>query len=310
MGKTVTTEFGFARPGRTRNPHNTNHTPGGSSSGSVAAVADFMTPLTYGTQSGGSVIRPASFCGVVGYKASLGAFSLAGMKYVSQHLDTLGIFSRSVKDIILARSALLRSSADLQEPPAPPRLCLYRSSYWAEMQPDMQDALLKTARNLTNQGAVVEEIELPEFFAEPLWEAHMAVTAFETAQSFCHEYTHHRDALDPRLVDVIETGRSMPYSVYRAALELTGEGQAYMAENVFRKFHAILTPAAISEAPEGMETGTSILNCRWTQLGYCAISLPGHISKAGLPLGIQVVAPRYGDDRLLRVALWMEDRIA
>ncbi len=308
MGKTVTTEFAGHHPGKTANPHNTAHTPGGSSSGSAAAVADFMVPLAFGTQTGGSVIRPASFSGVVGYKATHGALSLAGVKWFAPSLDSLGVMARSVADAALMRAALAGAPATLASLERPPAIGLCRTPQWEQADAATQSAVENSARNLARTGAEVRDVELPDLFAE-LIEVHASVMTYESARSFAHEYRVHGGALSENLTQVIEMGHRTSLAEYAAALEQAERGRRALVD-VMTGLDVLLVPAAPGEAPLGLEfTGDPLFNRIWTLLHVPAVALPGHTGPNGLPVGIQVVGPVGGDDRMLAVAAWMESRI-
>jgi len=309
MGKTVTTEFAHQNPGKTANPHNPGHTPGGSSSGSAAAVADRMVPLAYGTQTGGSVIRPASFCGVVGYKAGHGQLPLEGVKTFSHTLDTLGVFARKVADVALVRAALLGAPGRVPALDGPPTVGICRTYDWERADPAMQAALEAAARALEAAGASVEEVDLPQAFAG-LGDAQAAVMAHEGRRNFADERLRHADKLSPPLAAMLADGGRVDYARYAAALDLAQRCRAQLVE-VCRDYDALLAPSAIGEAPKSLaSTGDPLFNRVWTLLHVAAVNLPGHVGPAGLPLGLQAILPSGQDDRLLAVAQWMEERIA
>ena len=310
MGKTVTTEFAFARPGKTANPLNPAHTPGGSSSGSAAAVADYMVPIAFGTQSGGSVIRPASFCGVVGYKSSVGALPTKGVKPYSSFVDTLGIFARCVSDIVLMRSILTGSESTCREPAVTPRIALYRTTYWDELEPAMREAVDLAGKSLMDAGAVVEEIDLPEAFGNQLMQSHLDLTCYEAARSMRYEHDVHKEQMHSTYREMMDRGIQIPYSRYRECLDHSLYCKDYLNTEIFPDYDVILSAAAIGEAHMGLHgTGTSILNGRWTQMQLCAVNLPGYSGANNLPLGMQVIGRHHGDDELLAIAHWMEHRI-
>lgn len=305
MGKTVTTEFAFSTPRGTRNPHNPAHTPGGSSSGSAAAVADFMVPLAFGSQTAGSVIRPAAFCGVVGYKGSFGNLPLTGTKALAPNLDSLGFFARSVADAALMRSVLTGAPA-LPEPPAsPPRIGLCRTYEWNEAEPAMQQAVEEAAQRAAQAGAAVDEVTLPEAFAG-LVEAQSTVLTYEGARALLSEYRLAPGQLSPAITAMIEAGLALPYRQYAQAWELGRACQGELAR-LFGDYDVLLAPSAPGEAPEGLEsTGNPVFNRMWTFLHAACVNLPGHTGPNGLPVGVQVIQSLGGDDKLLAVSLWLE----
>ena len=308
LGKTVTTEFAAFTPGKTKNPHNPAHSPGGSSSGSAAAVADFMAPLSFGTQTGGSTIRPGSFCGIVGYKPTHDDISFIGTKPLSPSCDTLGLYGRSVADVTRLRSALAGGPVAPAELDRAPRIGLCRTLQWDEAEASSQQAVLTSAENLTAAGAAVTDVDLPADFAS-LPAINHAFMAFEGYRSFAYEFAHHEDKLSPKFRDGISPGRDMAYADY-------ADGRAHVAHcrgllsGIFDGYDVLLVPAVTGEAPRGLETtGNSLFNRTWTILGTPAITLPGHTGPLGLPVGVQAVARRGDDARLLAVAQWMATRI-
>jgi Asp-tRNA(Asn)/Glu-tRNA(Gln) amidotransferase A subunit family amidase len=307
LGKTVTTEFAAVTPGKTRNPHDTRHTPGGSSSGSAAAVADFMVPAALGTQTVGSTIRPASYCGVVGFKPSFQTFSLAGIKAQAESLDTLGIIARSVTDILLLSDALLGAASVFEAPvrESSPRLAFCRSPHWPEAHPStgrvMQDAILL----FRSAGARVDELDLSANFVRVL-DAHWTILLFEFSRVLTFERTMKRDGLSERLCRLLDDGIKIPLADYRAALALACVCRAEI-DPIFDRFDAILTPAAAGEAPEGLQSPSDLLFQRlWTVLHLPAITLPGLKGEQGLPIGVQLVGRQGTDGTLLSVACWAE----
>ena len=308
-GKTVTTELAYFAPGKTRNPHNPAHTPGGSSSGSAAAVAAGMLPLAYGTQTGGSVIRPAAFCGVVGYKASRGALPLQGVKTFCHTLDSLGVFANDVADVQLVRAALLNAPDSLPPLDAPPYIGIARTPEWAQADPAMQAAVADAAARFEAEGATVVDIELPEPF-DRLIEMQKLVMAYEGAQNYCFEYDNHAAALHAHSRTLIEEGRGIDFAGYTAALRARHQGRAVLAD-AFGEVDVLLHPGAPGEAPRGLEsTGDALFNRVWTLLGVPCVNLPGHVGPTGLPLGIQAIGPVDGDETLLRICQWLAPRIA
>ncbi|MFC0388502.1 amidase [Muricoccus vinaceus] len=308
LGKTVTAELAYVSPGATTNPHDAAHTPGGSSSGSAAAVAAGMVPLALGTQTGGSVLRPASFCGVVGLKPSFGAIPRPGMKLMADSLDTIGLMARTVEDAALFLAVL---TADPPEPlpdiPAP-RIGLCRTALWELAQPAAREAVEDAARRLEAAGATLRDVSLPPDFAG-LTEARVTINDHEIARALADEWTNHREGLSERLAATVEKGRAIPRTAYAAA-----QGAAEFARARFPDAmagcDALLTLGAAGEAPEGLaSTGDSRFQGLWTLLHGPAIGLPTHRGPKGLPVGVQLVAPRHADRRLLAVARWAMDRL-
>ncbi|MDP6706744.1 MAG: amidase [Alphaproteobacteria bacterium] len=309
MGKTVTTEFASTTPRETRNPHNPAHTPGGSSSGSAAAVADFMVPLAYGTQTAGSVIRPGSFCGVTAYKASFGDLPMAGIKPFAPLLDSLGIYGRSVADTALLRSALTGAPAVPTSPTAAPRVGLCRTYEWDRADAATHAAVEGAAERFAGAGAAVDEVDLPEAFSG-LVEAQNNVVTYEGARSYLSEYRLAPGDLSPGITELIEAGLAMPHAQYAEAWALGRSCQAEIAK-ILTGYDALLAPSAPGEAPEGLgATGDPLFNRIWTFLHLSAVSLPGHVGPNGLPVGVQAIGAFGGDDALLGVATWMEAALA
>jgi Asp-tRNA(Asn)/Glu-tRNA(Gln) amidotransferase A subunit family amidase len=322
MGKTVTTELATYAPGKTRNPHDPAHTPGGSSSGSAAAVAAGMVPLAIGTQTNGSVIRPASFCGVVGYKPSAGWISRHGVLVQSPPLDQIGVFGRSVEDVAflaqclaghdpqdpasrpLAAPPLL--TAARSEPAEAPVIAFVRTPMWDRVDVDAQSAFLELVRSL---GPRVAELELPESTSGFL-DLHRLVMEADLAGSFADEFERGRDRLSASLRGQIERGRLVSAVEYRRALERREVIRAAM-DSVFERFDAILTPAALGTAPRGLEgTGDPVMCTLWTFTGQPAVSLPLLRGANGLPIGVQLIGRRDDDARLLRTAAWLTREVA
>jgi Asp-tRNA(Asn)/Glu-tRNA(Gln) amidotransferase A subunit family amidase len=317
LGKTVSTELAVYSPGPTRNPHDTGRTPGGSSSGSAAAVAAGMVPLSIGTQTNGSVIRPAAYCGVCGYKPSFGLVSRYRVMPQSRLLDQIGVFGRTVEDAAMvaeriigydgndpdtrpvARFRLL--DAVRQAPPVEPRIAFVRTPVWNEAEAGTRQAIESLAGSL---AGCVEEIELPDIFDRAI-EWHRAIFEADLARSFRREYEQGRDKLSAVLRGIIERGREVPAVDYQDALR----GQALLRAalpDIFDRYDAILTPAVTGEAPEGLDsTGSPILCTLWTLCGTPAISLPLLRGGAGMPLGVQLVGAWGDDERLLRTARWL-----
>ncbi len=293
LGKTVTTEFAALSPGKTRNPHNTAHTPGGSSSGSAAGVADFMVPLAFGTQTAGSIIRPASFCGVVGYKPSFGLVAISGTKALAPSLDTVGGFARDVADIALFIAALTgRPELVPKAPAARPRIGVYIAA--------LDDARERLAR----AGAKVAE--RPAFAAfDRLVPAQLAIMGHEMARNLAWERVNRGNEVMPRTAALFAEGLAITPAAYDEARRCAAAARAQLAE-FFGDFDAMLVPAAPGEAPPAATTGDPVFNRPWTLLHVPCITLPGRRGPAGLPVGVQLVGPPHGDAALLAVALFAE----
>jgi Asp-tRNA(Asn)/Glu-tRNA(Gln) amidotransferase A subunit family amidase len=321
MGKTVTTELATYAPGKTRNPHRDSgggeHTPGGSSSGSAAAVAAGMVPLAIGTQTNGSVLRPASFCGVYGFKPTFGLIARTGVLTQSPPLDQVGVFARSVEDIALLAEALcghdendpatraqpappMRQMAASQ-PPLPPRLALVRTPFWERMDADARQAFEELEGEL---GGAAMQLELPDFATESVtW--HRSIMEADLAASFAREFEFGSDRLSPTLRAQIERGRQVTAVDYRHAIERIPSLVANFDE-LFAEFDAIVTPATLGTAPAGLEsTGDPLMCTLWTLAGLPALSLPLLSGANGLPLGVQLVGRKGDDARLLRTASWL-----
>ena len=322
MGKTVTTELAVYTPGKTRNPHDPERTPGGSSSGSAAAVAAFMVPLAIGTQTNGSVIRPASYCGVCGYKPSHGLISRHGVLQQSRPLDQVGVFARNVEDAALIAEQLmafddrdpdLRPRARFKltetastEPPFPPRFAFVKSPVWNQADEDTKAAFAELAEHL---GERVGETELPAFFNEAVaW--HRTIMEADLARSFEKEYARGKDRLSSTLREMIERGQKVLAMDYNRAVDRIPILNS-MLDEVFEWHDAILTPAGTGEPPVGLEsTGSPIFCTLWTLCGMPAISLPILQGAHGMPMGVQLVGPKFDDAKLLRNARWLVNFVA
>lgn len=313
LGKTVTCEFANRKPGPTTNPHDPARTPGGSSSGSAAAVGAGMVPLALGTQTSGSVIRPASFCGVHGFKGTWGEISYAGTKLTSRSLDTIGIYARSLSDIALYRAVLtmVPPTAITVGNVAAPRVGLCLGPYADQADPCMVELLESVAARLGKAGATVVAYEPPRAFGG-LNDAARWISAWEGARSLAWEKTFHRGRISPELADGrISDGEACSPEWYAACVRL-GERCRVEFEAAFEEVDVVLTFAAPGEAPPGIgetgigETGSAVFNTMWTLLHVPCVTVPGHSGPNGMPLGFQLVGRRYGDRRLLDVARWVE----
>ena len=311
LGKTITTEFANRHPGPTANPHNPAFTPGGSSSGSAAAVADFMVPLAIGTQTGGSVIRPAAFCGVIGFKPSFGLFPPAGMRINTETLDTVGIMARSVEDIALFRAAMMAIPYEAPTmPQTPPRLGLCRGPHWEDAQPEGRAVLEAAADRLAGAGAKLADTAFPPECADAD-EIQRILGAFEGLRNHMPELWRHETLLSPGLREhKIEIGRTLTLDQFRAACRAADKARAATREWA-GSFDAILTLPAPGQAPRGLaSTGSAVFNAPWTQFAMPCLTLPAGKGSEGLPVGIQLVGRRHTDMRLLEVGLWVERTLA
>lgn len=322
LGKTVTTELAVFHPGKTRNPHNPAHTPGGSSSGSAAAVAAHMVPLAVGSQTNGSIIRPGSYCGVVGYKPTLGRISRHGVLAQSPRLDTVGVYGRSVEDVALIGDVLSvyddrdpdmrpRSRPRLAEiagaePPLDPLFAFVKSPVWDQAEDDAKEAFAEIAEFL---GEGCDELDLPEPFNQA-HALHRTLMLGDFAKNFAGYYGRGADRLSPILKDMIEEGRgvlAMDYNLAVDWVEILNAG----LDKVFDRYDAILTPATTGQAPASLEsTGSPVFCTMWTLCGTPAITLPLLSGARGLPIGVQLVGRRGDDARLLRTARWLVARVA
>ncbi len=310
LGKTVTTEFASLEPAGTRNPHNPAHTPGGSSSGSAAAVAAGMLPLAFGSQTGGSVIRPAAFCGVAGFKPSYKMLPTVGMKCFSWSLDTVGLFAASVADAAFAAAAV--SGRDLWIEgglPSPPTFALARTHLWHEANAPMQDAVARAARAAEKAGARVKDLDLPPIF-EAAERAQRTIQDYEAFRALAFEYDRHRDRLGPTLRRQLDEAVAIDADAYDDARRTTRRARQAFAD-LIADGEVILTPSAPGAAPHGLDsTGRPTFNRLWTLLGTPCVNVPGLSDPAGLPLGVQIVA-RFGRDRFaLRAAAFLEGALA
>ncbi len=309
LGKTVTTEFALFTPGKTRNPRDPARTPGGSSSGSAAAVAASMVPAALGSQTAGSVVRPASFCGVFGFKPSHGLLPLAGVSPLAPSLDTLGFFAREAADLpVLAGALGAVVPARPLSVPAAPRIGLCRTGQWPLAAADTRAAVEEAAAKLARAGARVSEVELgPELAG--LYEAQKTIMAVEIARSFAEHRRERPDQLSASLREVIDAGAATPPERYRAAQDLAAFARGQLGR-LFGGVDALLTPSALGEAPAGLESTGDPAFCRiWTLLHVPCVNVPGASGRAGLPIGVQLVGPPRGDAALLAATSWIAERL-
>ncbi|AWN16460.1 amidase [Salinisphaera sp. LB1] len=305
VGKTVTTEFAFFNPGKTRNPHDCQRTPGGSSSGSAAAVAAGQVPLAIGTQTAGSVIRPASFCGIVGYKPSYGWISPAGLKPAAWSLDTVGVFAADVPGAALLGSVL--SGRDLRIDTAsgtPPRFGFCRTPQWDAARSATRTACDTAINRVTAAGGDVETVTLPAIF-DDLLAAQETIMAFEAARCLAFERDRHPRQLSERLAVLLDHGATIAAGHYEAARRRAAQCRAAFAD-CLADVDVLLTPSAPGEAPLATSgTGDPVFNRIWTLLGVPCVNVPGLTGPNRLPVGIQLIGSRDGDAALLRAAQWL-----
>lgn len=320
LGKTVTTELATYAPGKTRNPHDPRRTPGGSSSGSAAAVAAGMVPLALGTQTNGSLIRPAAFCGAYVYKPSHGWVPRQGVLKLSRTLDSVGVFARSLEDIALAAEQIVGYEADdpdsqvrarpplvaatREDPPLPPKLALVKTHLWAEADPQMREAFGELQEVL---GEQCEEYELPSTMKQA-WDWHRTIMEAEMAANLDLEWERGRGQLSPQLQGQLGRGREVRALDYQKALARRAQTVAGFDE-LFDRYDAILTPSAPGTAPDIAATGDPSFCTLWSLCGMPALNLPLMTGADGLPLGVQLVGRRNGDARLMRTARWLVARV-
>jgi amidase len=309
LGKTVTCEFAGSFPGPTTNPHNPAHTPGGSSSGSGAAVADFMVHGAFGTQTGGSVLRPASFCGTVGYKPTYNLINRAGLMFAAENLDTIGLLTRTVDDADLLMSVLLnRPRSEVIPADAKPRIGLCRTHHWDSALPETIAAIDDSVERLKAAGAEIVNITLPDSFAD-LSKARNVLNDFERSRVMADLWQNERDQLSDNIAKQLENGTPMDFATYQNAVVLANDSRAQL-DDVFGDVDFILAPSATGEAPEGLDyTGDPQLQGCWTILHVPTISLPTHKGPAGLPVGIQLVGRRWQDETLLSWSRWIVEKL-
>jgi Asp-tRNA(Asn)/Glu-tRNA(Gln) amidotransferase A subunit family amidase len=310
IGKTVTTEFAHLDPGKTRNPHNLDHTPGGSSSGSAAGVAAGFFPIATGSQTGGSVIRPAGYCGVAGFKPSYRLLPTVGMKCVSWHLDTAGLFAANVSDVAFAAAVI--GGRDLRvdkSPPSSPRIAVLRDQPWPSPTEDMAAALDTAARAAASGLGRVRDIGLPPVLGAA-FRAHTTIVNYEGAHSLASEYERSKDRLARGVRELVENGTAVTAEAYDDARRTASEARRALA-GLMADVDVILSPSAPGAAPKGLgSTGSSTFNRLWTLMGTPCVNIPGLADPSGLPLGVQVIG-RFGNDRAtLEAALFVEQAIA
>lgn len=300
IGKTVTTEFALFHPGPTRNPHDATRTPGGSSSGSAAAVADGMVPLALGTQTAASVVRPASFCGIFGLKPTFGSIPTDGVKTISPSLDTVGVFARDPADLRLSLEVL--SDATVAVAP-PPRVALVKTAQWGQADPATREALEQVAADRSLPEAV-----LPADFAT-LVDSQRTIMLAEAARHLEAEDREHADALSDELRDLLAQGRRIGDEELRRAREHARRCREQMPD-VFADHDVLLAAGAVGEAPRGIDaTGDPLFGRMWTLLGTPCVAVPGLHGPTGMPLGVQVIAAPGADAMAIAAARWLADHL-
>jgi Asp-tRNA(Asn)/Glu-tRNA(Gln) amidotransferase A subunit family amidase len=323
LGKTKLTEFALYHPTDTTNPLDPARTPGGSSSGSAAAVADFMVPVATGTQTVGSIIRPASYCGIFGYKPTFGSISRSGVLPLCASLDHVGLFARTVEDLELFTKVItgthphhpsIRTAQptnfDLRHPDEfeRPRIAFVRTPQWPELDVSIRSRLEKAVTQLGEAGAVVDETSLPGKFGG-LVEAQNTILEVELSCALSYEFENYPDRMSDLLRGVIEQGNSVGMESYLEAQKLAAECR-WESLALFHDHDVLLAPSVRGEAPVGLESTGDPLFCRmWTLLGLPCVSLPGIHGPDGLPLGAQIIGPMYGDGLTLSVAAWASQRL-
>jgi len=309
IGKTTTTAFASSDPTATVNPHNHGHTPGGSSSGSAAAVAAGMIPLALGTQTGGSVIRPASFCGVAAIKPSYRMLPTVGVKCYSWTLDTVGLFAAGVKDVAHGLSAMTGRPELLPQANLPtPRIGVVMQDFAGAPDAEGAEALRIAAKAAERAGASVRELALPEIVAEA-WREHPNVQEFEAHQALAWEYRVHYDAVAPNLRGRLDESKGMKPAAYDQAIRVASQARHALAD-LFGDVDVLLTLSAPGAAPKGLgSTGDARYNRLWTLMGVPCVNIPAHTADGGLPVGVQVIA-RYGNDAgALAAARFVEEAL-
>ena len=299
LGKTVTTEFALFHPGPTANPRDLRRTPGGSSSGSAAAVADRMVPVALGTQTAGSIVRPAAFCGVFGFKPTFGAVPTGGVRTIAPSLDTVGPLARSIEDLALVAGVMAGDVDAFAASRTRPAVAFATTGEWEQAEPATRQTLVDLARHLELPRAT-----LPDDFAS-LVHAQSVIMDHEVAVALDHERRAHADLMSDELLAVLDRGRAIAYDVLATARDLAASCR-WALSAAFTDHDAMLVPATIGEAPAGLDATGDPLFCRiWTLLGTPSIAVPGLVGSHGLPLGVQVVAPPGRDADALAAAAWV-----
>jgi amidase len=306
MGKTVTTEFACPKPRQTLNPHDPKRTPGVSSSGSAASVADYMVPLANGTQTGGSVIGPAANCGVYGYKASLDGIDRSGFRHCKKSIDTIGLFARSIEDLVLMRQ--VQTGAAPGTASDKPRIAVLRAPNWDEAEPEMQAAVEKTAAILAEAGAVVSDFDLPQVFADIVPDATI-INAWEASIMLETEVRDHLNGFNDHNVERIEWVKGLSEDDYLDAGKALDNARSEM-DAIYDGFDLILSPSLPGEAPVGLtEVRTATFARLWTQMYTPSVNFPLFESRNGIPICFQLVGKRSTDDATLANAKWADGKL-
>jgi Asp-tRNA(Asn)/Glu-tRNA(Gln) amidotransferase A subunit family amidase len=307
LGKTVTTEFANIHAGQTRNPHNLAHTPGGSSSGSAAAVADFMVPLSLGTQTAGSIIRPAAYCGVFAIKPSFGSINRAGIKFVAESLDTIGLFARTADDLALTLE-VLSGRPSLEVGAAKPRIGLCRTQRWEDADSATKVHFESAAVRLVRDGVDVRDFPIP-VDVEQLVDRHKLIMGYESARALAWEYTNFPDKISRDLKSRLDEGWMVSRAEYESVHRTASSCRRRLVDEM-REFDFLLTLSAPGEAPASItRTGDSLFNRAWTLLGNPCVTVPFGMGLNGLPLGLQLVGAFGSDMALLAWASWMDEAL-
>jgi Asp-tRNA(Asn)/Glu-tRNA(Gln) amidotransferase A subunit family amidase len=310
LGKTATCEFAGSAPPQTTNPHNAAHTPGGSSSGSAAAVADHMVTAALGTQTGGSILRPSSFCGIFGYKPTYNTINKMGVWPAADSIDTIGWLARSIDDMEMLTAVLrMQAPQPVSKFNGAPRIGVWRTDLWNTAQAESKTAVEDAAKKLGKVGAAVRDIELPEAFNGLHVIARSTIAFYERAACMAFAWDHHREKLSPQMQRYIENGLKISRDEHVAGMKRIDECRVLLGP-VFEKYDVLLVPCVPGEAPKGLgATGDPSMQAIWTALHTPTMTLPTHRGPNNLPVGIQLVAQRYDDDRLFACARWVWDKI-
>lgn len=305
LGKTATTEFASPWQMGAKNPHDLARTPGVSSSGSAAAVADFHVPLAFGTQTGGSTVRPASFCGIWGLKASLDGIDRGGIRHLKRSIDTLGVFARSLDDVALFMAGLTNTQVAKLDGASKPRIGICRTPEWDKAEPETMEAIDRARKALEKAGAEIDEVQLPRGYDHAM-HAFRVVTTKENLRSMLDEINRGEDTLNPWIREGIAVARQTGPTDY----EMANFGTNFYRQNYARLFDthdALLTPSANGEAPRGLEGATlGQFNSFWTWMYGPALNVPAFLGPHKMPVGVTLVGKQGEDTKLLATARWVE----
>jgi Asp-tRNA(Asn)/Glu-tRNA(Gln) amidotransferase A subunit family amidase len=308
IGKAATCEFAYMNPTSTRNPADPTRTAGGSSSGSAAAVAAGMTPFAIGTQTGGSTIRPASYCGIAGFKPSLGLLPTVGLKYFAWSIDTVGLFAAGVRDVAYLAQALADRQPAIEDTNPQPRFGVPETYPWGESSVAATQSIDTAIRAIEQAGGTVHPVRFDRWMAQ-LIEAHETLQSYQAFRALGFEYDHHRELLSPVLRSFLDRAASVTSHDYQSAALLLANARERSPE-LFRDVDVLLTPSATDEAPDGFaSTGDSSFNRNWTLLGNPCVSVPGMYGPRGGPIGVQVIGRLDDDARCLAAAVFVEDAL-